>query len=140
MHSLSFQFAADSAKEILTFATAVLIATITFAKDTFLANRTTVPVALKLSWILYLFSILCAIWTLLALTGDLAKGHPQDIYNPPSINNFNIVVPSSLMCISFFCGLCATAIAGWQAVRNIVGSEKSIIEHEKTKVDKEDVS
>lgn len=115
-----FQFAADSAKEIIAFSTALLTATATFAKDTFLAGRTSVPVALGLSWLLYLLSILTAIWTLLALTGELGSGNTE-----PSIYGTNVVVPASLMVIAFFLGICATALAGWQAVRQIVSIKNS---------------
>lgn len=115
MDTSAFEFAATSAKQIIAFSTAVLTATATFAKDTFLAGRRSVPVALGLSWLLYLASILGAIWTLLALTGELGAGQSS-----PSIYGPNVVVPASIMCISFFMGICFTALAGWQAVRQIV--------------------
>ncbi len=104
----SFEFAADSAKEIIAFSTVVLTATATFAKDTFLAGRTSVPFALGLSWLLYLFSIFSAIWTLLSLTGALASNGAE-----PSIYDANVVIPASIMCMAFFLGICYLKPSHW---------------------------
>lgn len=120
METIAFEFAASSAKEIIAFSTAVLTATATFAKDTFLAERRSLPVALGLSWLMYLVSILFGCWTLLALTGELAsEAEDQNIYD------FNVTFPAQLMVLAFLAGLFGTAVAGWQAVRQIVRRKKA---------------
>ena len=116
MDSTPFKFAADSAKEIIAFSTVILTFTATFAKDTFLARSTKLPLALGASWIMYLLSVMGGVWTLLALTGTL--GSPNQ--NEPSIWGPNVIIPASVMTISFLLGLIFTAGAGWQAVRKII--------------------
>ena len=112
MDTTSFDFAADACKQILTFSTSILALTVTFAKDTLLKNRQSVPWSLRVSWVLYLLSIFGGIWTLLALTGELAR-RGGDI---PSIWRPNVVTPALVLVVSFFVGLVFTVIAGWHAV------------------------
>lgn len=114
----AFEFAAGTSKEIIAFSTAALVATATFAKDTFLSRRTSIPVALGLSWIFYLLSILGGVWTLGALTGELS----EDVTDP-SIFSSGVVLPAVMMFIAFVFGAFATALAGWQAVRQIVKAQ-----------------
>lgn len=112
MEKTSFDFAADACKQILTFSTSILALTVTFAKDTFLKDRQTVPWSLRVSWVLYLASIFGGIWTLLALTGELAKTAGDE----PSIWQPNVVTPAIVLVMSFFVGLIFTVVAGWHAV------------------------
>ncbi len=112
MDTTSFNFAADTCKQILTFSTSILALTVTFAKDTFLKDRQTVPWVLRVSWIFYLASIFGGIWTLLALTGELAKQAQKE----PSIWEPNVVTPAVILVTSFFLGLVFTVLAGWHAV------------------------
>lgn len=115
MDNAAFTLAADSAKEIVKYSTAILTVTITFAKDTLLADRKTVPWCLGTAWMFYLLSILGGLWTLLALTGQLASASstPGTLFAP------NIQIPGLLMVLSFVLGLVLTVVAGWQSVRRI---------------------
>ena len=112
MDKTTFDFAADACKQILTFSTSILALTVTFAKDTFLKDRQTVPWSLRVSWVLYLASIFGGIWTLLALTGELAK----QAGDQPSIWQPNVVTPAIVLVMSFFFGLVFTVLAGWRAL------------------------
>lgn len=105
-------FAADTTKEFIAFSTAILTLTATFAKDTFLADRTSPPVALGISWIMYLLCVFFGLWTLMALTGEAASpdGGRPDIYGT------NVARPAGLMAVSFVIGLCFTTAAAWAAV------------------------
>lgn len=112
-------FAADTAKEFIAFSTAILTLTATFAKDTFLAKRTTAPVALGVSWVMYLLCVFFGLWTMMALTGEVgaAGGAQPDIYGS------NVRIPSALMALSFVIGLLFTAAAGWSAVYRLTRNE-----------------
>jgi len=121
MEYTHFEFAADSAKQIITFSTAILTVTVTFAKDTLLADRTKVPWSLGGAWFSYLISILGGIWTLLALTGELGS-HGTDA---PDLWGVNVEIPAFLMCFGFVLGIVLTAIAGWASVRRIVSASVS---------------
>ena len=105
-------FAADTTKEFIAFSTAILTLTATFAKNTFLANRTSPPLALRISWVMYLLCVFFGLVTLMALTGEAAStdGNPPDIYGP------NVTRPAGLMAISFVIGLIFTTAAAWAAV------------------------
>jgi hypothetical protein len=112
MDKPSFDFAADVCKQILTFSTSILALTVTFAKDTFLKDRQTVPWPLLVSWLFYLVSIFGGICTLCALTGELTKQAEVQ----PSIWQANVRTPAIILVVSFFVGLIFTVLAGWHAV------------------------
>ncbi len=115
MENQAVTFAFNSAKEILGVSTIILTATTTFAKDTFLSGRKDIPFTLGLSWFLYIVTVLCSIWTLLAITGELAnKGESPNIFDN------NVQLPAVIMIFSFLGGLVSTSLAGWQAVKIIV--------------------
>src|SRR5215468_10416340 len=79
----AFDFAADATKQILTLSTGILALTITFAKD-ILGAPGHWSRLLGWSWILYLISILCGVWTLLALTGSFSSsGQRTPPTSPP---------------------------------------------------------
>jgi hypothetical protein len=126
MDAKSFDFAADACKQILTFSTAILVLTVTFAKDTFLKDQKDVPWTLKVSWILFLLSIFGGIWTLLALTGELAatRGVERDIWKP------NVAIPATILVLSFWSGLVFMVLAGWHVVSE---STRKRIEQAKAK-------
>ena len=103
-------FAADTVTEFIAFATAILTLTVTFSKGTFLADRTSPPIALGVSWIMYLLCVFFGIWTLMALTGEAgsANGHVPNIYGE------NVTIPAGLMVISFVVGVIFTTVADFK--------------------------
>lgn len=64
---LSFQFAKEIATQLITLSSALIGVSVTFLKD-FRSDRLT---PLRISWGLYIATIICGIWTLMTLTGTL---------------------------------------------------------------------
>lgn len=92
----------------------VLALTITFAGEILGEVKLGPTILLMAGWIVYLFSIVCGVWGLLALTGSLERGEPAQIGNEadsnagsdddvafPSIYTRNVTLPSILQ-IGFF--------------------------------------
>lgn len=106
----AFDFASDTTKQLITLATGVIALTITFSKD-FLG---TVPADAKgfatWAWFAYLFSILCGVWTLLALTGTLESTAA------PSIRGWNVRLPSILQILAFLAATLLTVLFGIRAI------------------------
>jgi hypothetical protein len=111
LEAKSFEMAAESLNQILTYSTAVLSLTVTFAGDKLMGKSGRIPKGLLASWCLYLLSIAAGIWTLNALTGELARSHTPSVYSP------NIAIPAFLTYFSFLLGLGATVIAGYQSLK-----------------------
>jgi hypothetical protein len=107
----AFEMAAESLKQVLAYSTAVLTLTVTFAGDKLMGASTKIPRGLIVSWCLYLASIAAGIWTLNALTGELA------ISRPPNLYRANITIPAFGTYVSFLLGLVATVLAGYQSLK-----------------------
>jgi hypothetical protein len=108
----AFEMAAESVKQVLAYSTAVLTLTVTFAGDKFMGASTKIPRGLRVSWCLYLLSIATGIWTLNAITGELARSHPPDLYR------LNVKLPAIGTYLFFLAGLVATVVAGIQGLKN----------------------
>jgi hypothetical protein len=64
---LSFQFAKEIATQLITLSSALIAVSVTFLKD-FRADNLK---PLRISWGLYIVTIVCGVWTLMTLTGTL---------------------------------------------------------------------
>ncbi len=97
----SFQFAKETVTQLLTLATGVVGISVTFAKD--VRSRVTPHDRTWLfrSWVALLVSVVCGIWTLMALTGTLAKGKVPD----DAIYGGNVTFPSILQIGTFLIGI-----------------------------------
>ena len=103
----AFDFAADLAKQLITLATGIITITITFAKD-FLPRGAT-PDAKRwamCAWYAFLISIVCGVWTLMALTGTLEQ--KTGTTRPISIRGANVTMPAALQILFFLAGLLLT--------------------------------
>jgi hypothetical protein len=105
--------AAESVKQLITLATALLGFEITFAKD-FLAQLSVASrYAAEASWLCFLFSVVVGVWTMLAITGSLAQ---QKSVERNSIFAKNIRVPSVIQILLFLVGLVLTVSVGMSAI------------------------
>jgi len=95
----AFDFASDSTKQLITLSTAIVTLTITFAHNILGDVNGNGKTLLSIAWIIYLISIICGVWTLLALTGTL-EPIPGD-KTPASIRGRNVTLPSILQILSF---------------------------------------
>ena len=94
----AFEFAKDSTKQLITLSTGIVALTITFAKDILGGVPAGPRRLLFAAWVVYLISIICGRWTLLALTGSLEPKKNGDT-PVPSIRRFTWPCPRS--CRSF---------------------------------------
>jgi hypothetical protein len=116
MNEIAFNLAADTTKQLITFSTAIITLTATFAKDTFLVGQKKFPRALATSWVLHLCCIAFSIWTLQAITGALANGCPD----VKCLWEFAVSLPASLMFLTFYAAIISTVVAGWKSVKSIL--------------------
>jgi hypothetical protein len=96
----AFDFAAESAKQLIGLSTGVIALTISFAHDLLVHVPGGAVSVLMLSWLAYLLSLFSGVWTLLALTGTLEPGK-QTAAVKPSIRGTNVTVPSGLQILLF---------------------------------------
>lgn len=70
----SFDFAESTSKQLITLSTAIVAFTITFGKELFggIDNGFAFGVLIT-AWVFFVVSIICGVWTLMALTGSLDK-------------------------------------------------------------------
>lgn len=120
----AFDFASDATKQLITLSTGVLALTITFAKDILSNVSGMTSVLLVVGWVLYLLSIACGIWTLLALTGNLAPmgsssepGNEDPQSQRASIRTGNVIIPSVLQIIAFLIATASTVAFGISAAQ-----------------------
>jgi hypothetical protein len=105
---LAFEFAREIATQLLTLSTGFLALTVTFTKD--LVKSSHGRAMLYLAWILQLGSIAAGVWTLMSLTGALARpssGTP--------IFDASVRLPAGSQVLLFFCSMAATVWYGFVA-------------------------
>ncbi|HEX7286538.1 MAG TPA: hypothetical protein VF532_10165 [Candidatus Angelobacter sp.] len=107
----AFDFAADLTKQLITLATGMIALTISFQKEILGGHLDGgAKSMMKAAWALYIFSLFCGIWMLMALTGSLEPKSTQENY-VPSIRGANAVLPSVLQILAFLTALVLTALA-----------------------------
>lgn len=142
----SFDFAADTTKQLITLATAIITLTVTFSKDIIGVGDNSPKTLLVWTWAIFILSILFGILTLMALTGtlqplsnDTKKGIKEDAQkesidnsSTPStddtsditINKGNIRRFSTIQILLFVIALVMTAVYGYKSL-SIPKSENS---------------
>jgi hypothetical protein len=111
--SSSLNAATELSKQIITLSSVLLGFTVTFA-DKFSRGGDQllpVPMTLGISWIAYFFSILCAIWLLLAIAGSA-----NELRSNPDAGNIyrkNTLIPAVLAILMFLFAVCLTIWSGW---------------------------
>jgi uncharacterized membrane protein (DUF485 family) len=105
----AFDFAADLAKQLITLSTGIITITIAFSKD-FLPSTVTADTKrwAMCAWYAFLVSIVCGVWSLMALTGTLEPKAGTN--NNLSIRGANVTLPASLQILSFLVGLLLTIV------------------------------
>jgi len=110
---LSFEFARDTTKQLITLSTIIIAFTVTFAKDFLGKPDAFGRILVTVSWVSFLFSVVFGVWTLLSLTGAIEL---QDEKEEISIWKTSVTAPSLMQIICFLIGLCFTV---WFSVRAI---------------------
>lgn len=104
---LAFTFASDLSKQLITLSTGILAITIAFTKDIVKRISSLGACALAVAWFFYLLSVICGIWTLMALTGTLAPLEPmsgelalgQNIRDPAAYQIYSFLIATILIII-----------------------------------------
>ena len=71
--------------------------------------------ALKASWGLLLFSVLSGVWTLMALTGQVASTKITD----PSVWSPQVTVPAGIQILFFLGAMIALVVAAWKSLKDV---------------------
>jgi hypothetical protein len=103
--SKAFDIAQDSSKQLLTVAAGIVVLTITFFEDFGKHAPFSAKILLAVAWTVYCISILCGIFTLQTLAGNLENGKL-------SIYQFNTKLFSIAQIATFVIALILTVIAG----------------------------
>ena len=106
----------ETTKQIITLSTGIIALTVTFAKE-FKTSDTdrTVPLSLKISWLLYCASVIFGVWTLMAITGTLHELDSGGAKTNPG--GRNITLPAGLMMVAFVGGIVTTIWSGFLIAR-----------------------
>lgn len=100
----SFEFAQETAKQLITLGTGIIVLSIAFLADVAEDSRPDGVGYLHLAWLLFLVSIPFGILTLMSLTGNIARS--TDIYAP------NIKIMAGCQIVLFFAALALTVVFG----------------------------
>jgi hypothetical protein len=103
--SKAFDTAQDSSKQLLTVAAGIVVLTITFFEDFGKHAPFSAKVLLAASWVAYSISILCGIFTLQTLAGNLEN-------EKLSIYELNTKIFSIAQIATFVIALILTVVAG----------------------------
>jgi len=120
---MAFDLAGDLAKQLITLSTAVLALSITFTKDIVKDASQGPELVLRLSWGTYLFSIVCGIWTMMALTGTLMPMSPRD-GGPTFAFGGNVRLPAFLQIFAFLVATVLIIVYGIRAVTKKSGGSQ----------------
>lgn len=114
----AFEFASDSTKQLITLSTGIIALMISFKKDILTGISSGPRFLLMAAWFVYLLSVICGIWTLLALTGSLEPvvKNSQEV-PPPTIRGKNVTFPAMIQVLTFLLATAMTVVFGaWATV------------------------
>ena len=112
----AFDFAQDTAKQVLTLASGIIAITITFLNGKLATYPGSTAIWLEIGWGLYLGSILFGVGALMCLSGNLEKpGIENNQPRDPSIYRGNIVAAAALQLILFLTATLCVLIFGFNA-------------------------
>jgi len=101
--SLAFTFAKEIALQLITLSTGLLALTVTFTKEILKTVTKKNKSVLRIASIILLVSILCGVWTMMALTGTLMPSKPL-AHGTPYEFGPNVRWPAGAQVILFFIG------------------------------------
>lgn len=127
----AFDFASETVKQLITLSTALIALSITFRGNFDKAGN---EMLLLICWICFFISVLCGIWTLMALTGTLEKcTEESEDKIKLSIYGLNVKRPSGMQILFFLLGLLFLGFYGGQSIFK----EKKEVQSEEIKIIKE---
>ena len=121
---LFFDAASDLAKQLIAVSTGIIGLSITFLKEVVKMSPTAGTWALTWSWFIFLFSIVCGFWTLMALTGSVWRLTAESNTDLP-VNFTSARLPASLQIIFFIGATTLLVIYGVNALRELKREKKA---------------
>jgi hypothetical protein len=120
---LGFEFAKEIATQLITLSTGLLALTITFMKELSAFLQAGSRTWLYWAWGLQLSSIICGVWTLMALTGALMPSASNGEL-PPTFGG-HVRLPALFQVVLFLFGVASMVAYGSKALRRTgSGTEK----------------
>lgn len=113
---ISFEFAQDLTKQLITLATGIIALEITFSKDLINKVSDCARYCAIISWSAFLLSIVFGVMTLMALTGNLTR---LEKGLPATIMSKNVTRPSKIQIFFFLLGLAFTICYGFEGFKAI---------------------
>lgn len=104
------KMAADTTKQVIILASALLVFTVTFAKEFQTLGTGPVPTPLKIAWLLFIVTVVAAVWTLMAITGSLQAATAS---TTADAFGKNIRIPAFMMVAAFIAAIIFMVLAGW---------------------------
>ena len=102
----------ETTKQVITLSTGIIALTVTFAKEFKVSDTDlSVPLSLKISWLLYCAALVFGVWTLMAITGtldELDRGGEE-----ANRGRTNIRIPAGVMILAFVGGVVTTIWSGF---------------------------
>lgn len=116
--------AMDTAKQVVTLSTSVVALTVSFLEKIVEPHPSTgrmVPSTLFAAWVVYGLAILCALWTMMALTGTLnaidrrTNGLPLSKTQRKAVDAYgdNVRIPAFAMVLAFLVAIALTIGTGF---------------------------
>lgn len=121
---VSFAFAADVSKQLITIASGTLALSITFLKE-FVSGNRRISKSLYFGWLSLLFSLFFGFWALMAMTGTLAKTKE---FKRLSVYDTNISLPAGLQAGFVLLGFSFMIYFAFDTIR----AKSSIAEHDQS--------
>lgn len=108
--------AAETTKQIVTLATAVIGLTVTFADEFRVVTDSVIPLSvhwsLKVAWLAHGLAIVLGVWTLMGITG--IQNEAALAKQVPDANAVAVRVPALLMILAFALGMAFVIVAGFE--------------------------
>src|SRR3954467_11698706 len=115
--SKAFDFAQESAKQLLTLATGIVALTVTLLTTLAPHAPSTARTYLYVSWAAFVVSVAGGVATLMMLAGNLERPNEGD---EPSIYAGNIKLMAMIQAVAFGAGLVLTVVFGILALNTVV--------------------
>lgn len=127
-------------KQLITLATGILALSITFTKDVLKAIPKSTRL-LKVAWLVYLFSIICGIWAMMAFTGMIFGVAIDGVTDAVKNDRYgSSVIPLSAQLLSFVIATACLIAFGFTSLKSLAqkqsaASSTPVVESDSTPVE-----
>lgn len=112
---ITFEAARDTTNRIITLSSSMILVMVTFSKDFIASAEFLVRILASAAWIAFGLSTLCGVYTLLALTGEIAL-EDRNNNSRPSVWRDDIRVVAGGQILLFGAGLLLSVVFAVKAI------------------------